>query len=89
MVNYVGEDESVSMYREGAEVFSAEDAIDMLCLHRKLLRGFPRGPTPYLMASIGVLKEAHYALVDTGSQVNIISERLATQLKLPIEIGSP
>ena len=35
------------------------------------------------------MKEAHYALVDTGSQVNIISERLATQLNLPVEKGSP
>ena len=89
MVNYVGEDESVSVYRDGAEVFSAEDAINTLCLHRKLPCGFLRGPTPYLVASIGALKDAHYALVDTGSQVNIISERLATQLNLPIEVGSP
>ena len=35
------------------------------------------------------MREAHYALVDTGSQVNIISERLAAQLYLPTEIGSP
>lgn len=89
MVSYIGEDESISVYREDGEVFSANDAIDTLCLHRKLPRGFLRGPTPYLVASIGVMKEAHYALVDTGSQVNIISERLATQLNLPTETGSP
>lgn len=35
VVSYVGEDESVSVYREGGEVFSADDAIDTLCLHRK------------------------------------------------------
>ena len=89
VVSYIGEDESVSVYREGGEVFSADDAIDTLCLHRKLPRGFLRGPTPYLVAAIGVMKEAHYALVDTGSQVNIISERLAAQLNLPTETGSP
>ena len=89
VVSYIGEDETISVYREEGEVFSADDAIDTLCLHRKLPRGFLRGPTPYLVASIGVMKEAHYALVDTGSQVNIISERLATQLNLPVEKGSP
>ena len=88
-VSYIGEDEPISVYREEGKVFSADDAIDTLCLHRKLPRGFLRGPAPYLVASIGVMTEAHYALVDTGSQVNIISERLATQLNLPVEKGSP
>ena len=89
VVTYIGEDETIYMYREAGEVFSAHDAVDTLCLHRKLPCGFFRGPTPYLVALIGVMKEAHYALVDTGSQVNIISERLAIQLNLPVEKGSP
>ena len=89
VVSYTREDETIFVYREEGEVFSADDAIDTLCLHRKVLRGFLRGPAPYLVASIGLMKEAHYALVDTGSQVNIISERLATQLNLPVEKSSP
>ena len=70
-------------------MFSADDAIDTLCRHRKLPRKFLRGPTPYLVAALGVMKEAHYALVNTATQVNIISERLAAQLNLPTETGSP
>ena len=89
VVSYIGEDETIYMYREEGEVFSAHDAVDTLCLHRKLPSGFFRGPTTYLVASIGVMKEAHYALVDTGSQVNIISEMLAIQLNLPVEKGCP
>ena len=89
VISYVGEDESISVFRHNAEVFAAEDAIDTLCMHRKLPRGFLRGPTPYLVAQIGAFIEAHYALVDTGSQVNIISKRLAGQLNLPVESGSP
>ena len=89
MVSYIGEDETISMYREEGEMLSADDAIVTLCIHRKLPCGSLRGPTPYLVSSIGVIKEAHYALVDTGSQVNIISERLATQLNLPVKKGSP
>ena len=76
VVRYIGENESVSVYREGGEVFSADDALDTLCLHRKLPFGFLCGPTTYLVATMGVMKEAHYALVDTGSQVNIISGRV-------------
>ena len=45
--------------------------------------------TPYLVAQIGAFREAHYVLADTGGQVNIISERLANQLSLPIEAVSP
>ena len=41
------------------------------------------------MANIGAFKEPYYALVDTGSQLNILSERLANQLNLPMEAGSP
>ena len=41
------------------------------------------------MTQISACKEAHYALVDTSSQVNIISECLAGQLNLPVESGSP
>ena len=36
VVSYIGEDETISVYREEGEVFSADDAIDTLCLHRKL-----------------------------------------------------
>jgi hypothetical protein len=89
IVNYVGEDEVVSVYRHEGEVFAADDALGTLSMNRKLPRGFLRGPTPYLVANIGAQKESHYALVDTGSQVNILSERLANQLNLPIEAGSP
>ena len=87
--SYIGEDETIFVYREEGEVFSADDAIDTLYLHRELPHSFLRGPTPYLVASIGVIKDPHYALVDTGSQVNIISERLATQFNLPVKTGSP
>ena len=87
--SYIGEDETIFVYRGEGEVFSADDAIDTLYLHRKLPHSFLRGPTPYLVASIGVIKDPHYALVDTGSQVNIISERLATQFNLPVKTGSP
>ena len=90
VISYVGEDEEVTTTRhDGAEVFAAEDAIDTLGLHKTLPRGFLRGPTPYIVTYVGALNEAHYALVDTGSQVNIMSERLASQLNLPIEHGSP
>ena len=85
----MGEDEFVTVFREEGEVFAAEDAMGTLSMNCKLPRGFLRGPTPYLMANIGMLKEPHYALVNTGSQVNILSERLANQLNLPIEAGSP
>ena len=89
VVSYVGEDEEVSVYRPDGEVFAADDAMGTLSLNRKLPRGFLRGPTPYLVANIGAFKEPHYALVDTGSQVNIRSERLPNQLNLPMEAGSP
>ena len=35
VVSYIGKDETISMYREEGEVFSADDAPDTLCLHRK------------------------------------------------------
>ena len=70
-------------------MFSAGDAKETLSVSKKLPRGFLRGPTPYLVATIGAFREPHYALVDTGSQVNILSDRLANQLNLPIEAGSP
>ena len=89
VVSYIGEDKTISVYRQEGEVFSADDAIDILYLHRKLPCGFLCGPTPYLIASIGEMKEPHYGLVDTGSQLNIISERLTTQFNLPVEKGSP
>ena len=75
--------------KKKVEVFAAEDVIDTLCMQRKLPRGFLRGPTPYLVPQIGAFKEAHYALVDIGSQVNIISEHLAGQLNILVESGSP
>jgi hypothetical protein len=90
IVNYIGEDDDVTIdYGDEGHVFAAEDAVETLGLNRKLPRGFLRGPTPYIVANIGGFREAHYALVDTGSQVNIISERLANQLNLPIQNGSP
>ena len=60
-----------------------------LSINKKLPCRFFRGPTPFLVANIGAIKELHYALVDTASQVNILSERLANQLSLPIKGGSP
>ena len=89
VVSYIGEDKTISLYRQEGEVFSADDAIDTFYLHRKLPGGLFCGPTPYLIASIGEMKEPHYSLVDTGSQLNIISERLTTQFNLPVEEGSP
>ena len=89
MISYVGEDNFITIFREEGEVFAAEDAVGTLSMNRKLHRGFLRGPTPYLVANIGMSKEPHYALVGTGSQVNILSERLANQLNLSIEAGSP
>ena len=89
VVSYVGEEEFLSVYRKGGEVFAAEDAVETLSMNRKLPRGFLWGPTLYLLASMGMLKELHYACVDTGSQVNIMSERLASQLNIPVEAGSP
>ena len=90
VISYIGEDEEITTTQhDGADVFAAEDAINTLGLHKTLPRGFLRGPTPYIVTYVGVLNEVHYALVDTGSQVNIISERLANQLNLPIEHGRP
>ena len=89
VVSYVRQEECLSVYREEGEVFAAKDAVETLSMNRKLPRGFLRGPTPYLIASMGMLKESHYALFDTGSQVNIMSERLARQLNIPVEAGSP
>ena len=89
MISYVWEDEFITIFREEDEVFTAEDAMGTPSMNCKLPRGFLRGPTPYLVANIGMLKEPHYALVDIGSQVNILSERLANQLNLPIEAESP
>ena len=68
-------------------VFAAEDAIETRRLTGNLL-GVSFGPTPYLVTP---LKEAHYTLVDTGSQVNTVSERLVNQLQLslPTKAGSP
>ena len=33
VVSYIGEDETIYLYRNEGEVFSADDAIDTLCLH--------------------------------------------------------
>ena len=89
VVSYVGEDKEASVYRSDGEVFAADNAMGTLLLNRKLQRGFLRGPTPYLVANIGAFKERHYARLDIDSQVNILSERLANQVNLPIEAGSP
>ena len=89
VVSYIVKDDFVTVYRAKGEVFLADDAMGTLSMNEKLSRGFLRGPTPYLVANIGALKELHYALVDTGSQVNILSERLANELSLPMEAGSP
>ena len=40
VVSYVGEEEYLSVYREGGEVFAAEDAVETLSMNRKLPRGF-------------------------------------------------
>ena len=88
MISYVGEDKFVTVFREEGEVFAGEDDMGTLSMNRKLPRRFVRGPIHYLVANIGMHKEPHYALVDMGSQVNILSERLANQLNLPIEVGS-
>ena len=89
VVSYVDEDEEVSVYCPDGKVFAADDAVGTLSLNRKLRRGFLRGHTPHLVANIGAFKELHYAVVDTGSQVNILPERLTNQLNLPMEAGSP
>ena len=80
VISYVGEDDFVTVNREGGEVFAAGGAMGTLSLNSELPRGFLCGPTPYLVANIAALNESGYALVDTGSQVNILSERLANQL---------
>ena len=71
VVSYIGEDGFVTVYRAEGEGFSADDAMSTLSMNKKLPCGFLRGPTPYLVGNIGALKESHYTLVDTRSQVNI------------------
>lgn len=51
-VEYDGESDEITVYRKNAEAYLAEDAVDTLGLHRKLRRGFLRGPTPYLVTAI-------------------------------------
>ena len=89
VVSFIGEDDFVTIYHVEGEVFLADDAMGTLSMNKNLPYGFLGGFTLYFVANIGVLKELHYALVDTGSQVNILSERLANQLSLPIEAGCP
>ena len=83
------EDKFVTVFCKKDKVFAAIDTIGTLSMNCKLPLGFLRGPTPYLVAIIGMLKKPYYALVDTGSQVNILSEQLANQLNLPIKSRSP
>ena len=71
IVSYIGEDNFLPVYRAEGEVFSADDAMSTLSMHKQLLCGFLKGPTTYLVTNIGALKESHYALVDT--QVKLTS----------------
>jgi hypothetical protein len=89
VVNYVGEDEefSVDMNTE-FQIFDANLALNSLSVNQTLPKGFLKAPTPYIRIVFGKGFDEFYGLVDTGSQINLLSHRLANQLNLPVETGN-
>jgi hypothetical protein len=88
VVNYVGEDEFCSVdATEDKEIYDAELVLNTLSLNNTLPRGFLKAPTPYICVQFGQGHNQYPALVDTGSMVNLISQRMVDQLQLPIRTG--
>ena len=85
LVSYIWEDESVTIFCEDRQLFVPKDSMWMLSVNQKLRLMFLVRHMPCLVATIEMLKEPYYVLLDISRQVNILLERLIYQLNLHIK----